>query len=273
MMPKDEEDVKPYLSVIIPAYDEEKRIGATLEAIYAYLAGQPFTWEVLVVLDGVKDDTLGVVQAFGAGKEHLRWIDRQENRGKGYTIREGMLAARGDIRLFTDADNSTDMAHFDKMKPLFERGANVVICSRDKKDAADARQAVPQPLLKRLLGDLGNLFIQVVAVPGIWDTQCGFKAFRAAAAEKIFSLSRIERFGFDFETLALARRLGYRIEVVGAYWVDEPNTHVTSRDYVNSFVEAMQVRWNLLRGVYNHAQAEDGELQSPPAAKEAQQSW
>jgi dolichyl-phosphate beta-glucosyltransferase len=261
---KNEEEMRPYLSVIMPAYNEEKRIGKTLEAVYNYLIDQPFTWELLVVLDGVTDRTLDVVQEFAQDRNHIRWIDRRENRGKGFTIRQGMLAAKGEIRLFTDADNSTDMAHFDQMKPLFKQGANVVICSRDGKDAAGAVQVIPQPFLKRVLGNMGNLFVQIVAVPGIWDTQCGFKAFRAAAAEKIFAISRIDRWGFDMEALALARRFGYKIEIIGANWVDEPNTHVTKLDYFRSLTEAVKVRWNLTTGVYNFANAEVVEPHAAP---------
>jgi dolichyl-phosphate beta-glucosyltransferase len=174
------------------------------------------------------------------------------------------LAAKGEIRLFTDADNSTDMSHFDKMKPYFKNGASVVICSRDGKDAEGATQAIPQPFLKRFLGNLGNIFVQLVAVPGIWDTQCGFKAFRASAAEKIFSISRIERWGFDMEALALARRFGYKIEVVGANWVDEPNTHVTRLDYIRSLMEAVKVRWHLITGGYNFSVLEPGESHPAP---------
>lgn len=258
--------MRPYLSVIIPAYNEEKRIGKTLTAVYDYLIKQPFTWELLIVLDGVTDRTLNVVEDFAQGKDHIRWIDRKENRGKGFTIRQGMLAAKGDIRLFTDADNSTDMSHFERMKPLFNKGASVVICSRDGKDAPGAIQTIPQPFFKRVLGNLGNLFVQLVAVPGIWDTQCGFKAFRAAAAEKIFAISRIERWGFDMEALALARRFGYKIEIVGANWVDEPHTHVTKLDYFRSMAEAVKVRWYLLTGGYNFSKRESAE--SHPASLE-----
>ena len=184
----------PYLSVIMPAYNEEKRILKTLNAIWDYLKRQQFSYEVLVVIDGARDNTAGVVKEFMAGKDTFRVIDRKENRGKGYSVREGMLGSQGDVRLFTDADNSTDISHFDKMRPLFENGHDVVICSRDGRDAVGATQAVPQSALKRLSGDLGNLFIQLVAVRGIWDTQCGFKAFTGAAAKKIFSVAKIECF-------------------------------------------------------------------------------
>jgi dolichyl-phosphate beta-glucosyltransferase len=247
-----EEEMQPYLSVIIPAYTEEKRIGHTLEAIYTYLQPQPYTWEILVALDGPKDNTLGVVKNFAEGKEQVRWIDRQENRGKGYTVRQGMLAAAGKVRLFTDADNSTDMRHFDKMKPLFDQGANVVIASRDAKDAPLARQSIPQPWYKRFLGNAGNLFIQLMVIPGIWDTRCGFKAFSAEAAQKVFGAARMDGWSFDDESLALARRFGYKVQVVGADWNDAEGTHVRKMDYIKNIIEAVRIRWYLMSGVYNH---------------------
>ncbi len=240
----------PYLSVVIPAYNEEKRITPTLESVYAYLSRQPFTWEVLVALDGPTDDTLSVVRAFGVDKPEVRCLDRAENRGKGYTVREGMLQARGQVRLFMDADNSTDITHFEQMKSLFAEGYDVVIGSRDAKDVTGAQQAVPQPFLKRLLGDAGNLFIQLLAVPGIWDTQCGFKAFTAVSARRIFSVSQIDRWGFDMEALAIARRHNFRIGIVPTKWVDDADTHVNLRDYVNTIFEVLRVRWNLITGTY-----------------------
>jgi dolichyl-phosphate beta-glucosyltransferase len=244
---------QPYLSVIIPAYTEEQRIGRTLQVIHGYLEKQPYSFEVLVVLDGPKDQTLEKVRSFAAAHPNVRWINREENRGKGFTVRQGMLAACGEIRLFTDADNSTDISHFDQMKPLFDSGSEVVICSRDRKDAAGAQQAVPQPALKRFLGNAGNLFIQAMAVPGIWDTQCGFKAFSARAAEDIFSVATIDRWGFDIEALALARHFGYRIRIIPAHWIDDANTHVSMRNYLDTLWETVRVRWNLLTGAYRRA--------------------
>jgi dolichyl-phosphate beta-glucosyltransferase len=248
----------PWLTVIVPAYNEERRIGATLETMHTWLMQQPWSWELLIVLDGVRDRTLEVVQQFAEqrdfpeGQAAIRWIDRAENRGKGYTVREGLLAARGAVRLFADADNSTDISHFGRMAPLFQQGTPVVICSRDSKDVPGAQQAVPQPFLKRLMGNAGNLLIQAVAVPGIWDTQCGFKAFSADAAQRIASVARIDRYGFDIEALALARHFGYPIRIVPAYWIDNADTHVTPSDYLRTFQEAFRVRWNLIRGRYDH---------------------
>lgn len=240
----------PFLSVIIPAYNEEKRISKTLTAVYTYLTQKPFTWEILIVLDGPGDNTLGVIEQFAEGKDGIRWIDRRQNRGKGFTVREGMLAAKGQIRLFTDADNSTDIAHFDQMIPLFEGGDDVVIASRDSKDRPGARQAVPQPFLKRLFGNAGNLFIQLVAVPGIWDTQCGFKAFRDKAATQIFTTAKSDGWVFDIEALALARSFGHTIGIIGAYWEDDANTHVKPTDYIKVIWDTVKIRWDLSTGAY-----------------------
>lgn len=243
-------DTQPYLSVIIPAYNEEKRIGHTLQVIYDYLSHQTFGWEILIVLDGSRDNTLSVIQDFAADRPGISWIHRPENRGKGFTVRQGMLAARGAVRLFTDADNSTDITHFDPMLPLLEQGWPVVIGSRDDKDVPGAVQTVPQPFLKRLFGDLGNLFIQAVAVPGIWDTQCGFKAFTAEAATRIFSQATVERWAIDIEVLALARYLGYRIGIVPVRWVDQAGTHVKPRDYLETLLQTARIRWRLWTGHY-----------------------
>lgn len=240
----------PYLSVIVPAYNEERRITSTLLSIHEYLSRQSFTWELLIILDGGEDDTLTKVLEFAEGKENVRWLDRGENRGKGFTVREGMLAAEGQIRLFTDADNSTDINHFDHMRPFFDKGFEVVICSRDGKDVDGARQSVPQPFLKRILGNAGNLFIQIFAVPGIWDTQCGFKAFSAEAAQKVFSISLIDGWGFDSEALALARYCGYEIKIIPARWIDHAESHVQLRNYFDVLIETMKVRWYLFTGVY-----------------------
>ena len=239
------------LSVIVPAYNEAVRLPKTLSRFQEYLAGKSFTYEILVVLDGPTDATLDVLGRLSKQIDYLGIIDRRLNRGKGYTVKEGMLAARGQIRLFTDADNSTDIAHFDKMKPLFDQGCDIVIASRNAADAAGAAQVVSQAWYKRAIGRLGNRLVQVVAVPGIWDTQCGFKAFRAEAAERIFSQTTLDRWGFDIEVLALAQRLNYKIGIVPARWLNDDRSHVRMSDYLRVLGDTFTVRRNLLTGKYN----------------------
>ncbi|MEO8218179.1 MAG: dolichyl-phosphate beta-glucosyltransferase [Acidobacteriota bacterium] len=241
----------PYLSVIVPAFNEANRITKTLAIISAYLSRQTFASEVVVVVDGPSDATLDRVRDAAREHQNIRWIARDENRGKGYSVREGMLESRGTVRLFTDADNSTDIAHFDAMRHLFDAGCDLVIASRNPKDAAGALQTVPQPVLKRILGNFGNLFIQALAVPGIWDTQCGFKAFSAKTATEIFSRSLIDRWGFDIEALALSRALELKLGIVPAHWIDDPDTHVSPRTYLDVLAETVRIRWNLIRGVYD----------------------
>lgn len=241
------EDV--YLSVIIPAYNEEDRIGKTLDLVGAYLSRQPFKSEIIVSEAASPDKTAEVVRQKIPEITNLSLIS-QKNKGKGGGVKIGMLAAKGRIRLFTDADNSTDISHFDKMRPFFDRGYEVVICSRDPKDAPGATQAVSQAWYKRLIGSAGNLFIQLVAVRGFWDTQCGFKAFRDFAAEKIFSQQRIPGWGFDIEVLTLARALRYKIGIIPAYWVNDPKSHVKISSYLQVLWETVKVRLNLWRGEY-----------------------
>jgi len=242
---------KIYLSVIIPAYNEEKRIGHTLLEIDRYLSEQDYSYEIVVVNDGSKDKTVQVVKKFQTLIKNLRLIDNKVNHGKGWVVRQGMLEAKGDYRLFTDADNATSIDHFEKMRPKISEGFQVIIGSRDKKDAPGARQAVPQSFLKRQLGNAGNLLIQIFAVPGVWDTQCGFKLFSRKAAKDIFSRCRIDGFGFDIEALAIARRLGYQIGIIPVNWVNDPDSRVSWKSYLKVLKDLLKIKWNLIRGVYD----------------------
>jgi len=239
-----------YLSVIVPTYNEAERLPGTLKRFQEYLLAKPFTYEIIVVLDGPTDNTRDVLAAMVYEIKCLKILDRNVNRGKGYTVREGMLKASGRVRLFSDADNSTDIAHFDKMQSLLDGGCDLVICSRSSSDAPGARQVVPQVWYKRMIGKFGNLFVQLLAVRGIWDTQCGFKAFRDYAAEKIFSQTAIDGWGFDIEVLALARALQYRIDIVPAAWINDPRSHVIWGGYLGALWEILKIRWNLVRGHY-----------------------
>ncbi|MBU3925924.1 glycosyltransferase family 2 protein [Patescibacteria group bacterium] len=240
-----------YLSVIVPAYNEQNRITKTLQIISDYLKKQSYTYEILVVCDGPKDKTPDVVRDLKLSIPNLNLIDRKKNMGKGYTVKEGMLAVKGKIRLFTDADNSTDISYFEKMRPLFDQGYDIVISTRDAKDAPGASQDVSQPWHKRLMGNMGNLYIQILAVPGIWDTQNGFKAFRDRVAEKIFPLTKIDRWAFDVEILALAKKFKYKIGIIPIHWINDPESHVSLMAYFKVLFDVLKIRWNLARGVYN----------------------
>lgn len=240
-----------FLSVIVPAYNEAERLPKTLERFNTYLSATGFTYEILVALDGPSDRTREVLRKMLPEIPHLKVIDRPVNHGKGFTVKEGMLTAAGRIRLFADADNSTDIAHFEKMQPFFNEGYDLVIASRNSKDAPNAEEAVPQAWYKRWTGRLGNLIVQLFAVPGIWDTQCGFKAFRAEVAERIFSSTEIDGWGFDIEVLALARAFNYKIGIIPAHWINDPRSHVRPFDYLRVLGDTLRVRANLRADKYS----------------------
>ncbi|MGC9968720.1 MAG: dolichyl-phosphate beta-glucosyltransferase [Minisyncoccia bacterium] len=241
---------KPYLSIIIPAYNEAERVPATLLDIDRHLASAPYSYEILVVNDGSKDNTAEVVRNMTKAVKNLKLIDNVENKGKGGVVRQGMLLANGAIRLFTDADNSTSIDQFDQMIPFFKEGYEVVIGSRA---VAGAKLDPPEPLYKQIPGKMGNLFIQLLLLPGLWDTQCGFKAFTEEAARKVFEGSRIAGWGFDVETLSLAKKAGYRIKEVPVHWVNDIRSHVKASAYVKVLWETIAIRWWLWTGAYKES--------------------
>lgn len=236
-----------YLSVVIPSYNEEKRITKTLESIAGFLSKQNYQAEVLVVCDGATDKTAEIARFFSGKITNLKVIDNKENHGKGYVTRQGMLEARGEYRVFMDADNSTSLDQVDNFLPFFSQGYDVVIGNRDLKGS---KIAVHQSRFKEFLGNFGNFLIQSLAVPGIEDTQCGFKVFSKKASEEIFKKMTIDRWGFDIEALALALKFGYKIKTVPITWVNDPNSKVKLSGYVNTFVELFRIKWNLMTGKY-----------------------
>lgn len=239
---------KPFLSIIIPAHNEAKRLPLTLIDLDKHLSEQEFSYEILVVNDGSTDDTAEITRRFELLIKNLKLIDNKENKGKGGVVKQGMLAAKGAWRLFMDADNSTSIVEFNKMIPYFKNGYDVVIADRDIKGS---RLVPAQPWYKRILGNMGNLIIQILLVPGIWDTQCGFKCYSQEAAEKIFGLTRISRWGFDAETLALAKKLGYKIKEIPVFWVNDTRSQVQLSTYLQVLLETAKVRWWLWRNIYN----------------------
>ena len=241
------------LSIVIPAYNEEKRISKTLESLNGYLKNQEYSYEILVVNDGSKDKTADLVTSFEKKIPHLKLIDNVKNKGKGGVVKQGMLIAQGKYRLFMDADNSTSIDHIEKAWPLFDEGYKIVIGSRDPKDAKGAKQAISQPLIKRILGNIGNLIIQVFAISGIWDTQCGFKVFTDEIVQEIFPKLRIERWGFDIEILFLAKKRGYKkkIGIIPVHWINDAESKVGIKGYFQVFKELFEIRWNHLKGLYD----------------------
>lgn len=237
-----------HLSVIIPAYNEARRITDTLISIRDYLLREPYDWEVLIVNDGSKDNTVEVVEKFASENKNFRIVDNKENHGKGYVVKQGMLEARGDFRLFTDADNSTTIDHLEKFWPHFEQSYDVVIASIAVKGATRAHS---EKFYKRWFGKFGNLWIQLWLLPGIWDTRRGFKMFTKKAAQDIFSKVKEQGWTFDDEVLALARKLKYKIKEVPIHWVNDPESKVKLRDYPKNFIDVLRIRWNLLRGKYS----------------------
>lgn len=255
---------KPYLSIIIPAYNEAERIPKTLLDMDRRLSGVPYSYEIIVVNDGSKDATAETVAGMAKMVKNLELIDNKDNKGKGGAVKQGMLTATGNVRLFTDADNSTSIDQFEKMMPYFsvqgesfsvgEPGVSgngtyydVVIGSRS------VRGAVLDPAeswYRQVPGRVGNLIIQILLLPGLWDTQCGFKAFTEEAAERVFGASRITGWGFDVEVLALAKRMGYRIKEIPVHWVNDTRSHVKASAYLKVLWETMTVRWRFWTNGY-----------------------
>jgi glycosyltransferase involved in cell wall biosynthesis len=237
----------PYLSVIIPAYKEEKRIHKVLDHVVAYAKSHTESIEVIVVLDGTPDNTAAVVAEYRDRLPRLQIIDRKENQGKGYTVREGMHAAQGKYRLFADADNSTSFEQVDALLAQMETH-DVAIASRY---VAGGEQKQKQSLARILGSRVLNSIIRLLVVPGIADTQCGFKLFRANAAEQIFSRAVVNNWSFDFEVLAIARLLGYTIAEVPVVWNDDPHSTLSPvKDGIAMIRAALHVRRNVRNGVY-----------------------
>lgn len=251
------ESNRPLLSVVVPAYNEERRLPQTLDRVYSYLARQNYPSEIVVVDDGSSDQTAALVKDFARNHAKLRLI-ANDHRGKGYTVRTGMLAARGHIILFSDADLSTPIEDVEKLMPWFERGFDIVIGSREGAGA----QRIQEPFYRHLMGRVFNFVVRLLTVRGIEDTQCGFKAFRDDVAQDIFS--RVQLYGeasrpvpngmvtaFDVEVLFIGRKSGYRIKEVPVQWRYGSETKVNPlKDSWRNFRDVVLVRWNDLRGKY-----------------------
>jgi len=238
------------ISIVIPAYNERERLPATLEAVLAFLARTGWrSVEVVVVDDGSTDGTAGFVEEFSSTHPEVRLLRNPGNRGKGYSVRHGMLAAGGDWVLFTDADLSAPIEELDKLLAAAMRHQAAVAFGSRGLDRSMI--GVRQSAAREYAGRFFNLIMRLLTGLPYWDTQCGFKLFRADAARAVFSRQRIPGFGFDVEALFLSRRFGFAALEVPVRWNHSEGTKVrVLRDGLNMFGDLVRIRWNQLCGRY-----------------------
>ena len=254
--------MEPFYSIVIPAYNESGRLGATLDRILSYVHAQGWEAEVIVVNDGSRDNTAEIARTFAAKDPAVRLVENPGNRGKGYSVRNGMLHARGRIVLFSDADLSSPIEEAPKLFKALEAGADIAIGSRWLRAETQTQR---QPLHRQLFGRIFNLLLRIVLGLQFKDTQCGFKAFKQSAVQAIFPLQKIERWGFDPEILFLARKLGFQVKEVSVAWAHRDGTSINPLvDGGRMFLEMLHIRWNDLMGKYDA-----GSPMPAPAAKPA----
>ena len=236
------------LSVIIPAYNEEQRISDTLKNLDGYLEKQSYDYEIVVVVNNSHDKTYEIVKQLEATTVQKATAMNLVEGGKGNAVKRGILEkASGDIVLFMDADNATPISEVEKFLPFFEQGFDVVIGSRYTNPFLVKHK---QTLYRVVLSRMSNVLIQLLAVPGIKDTQLGFKAFTGKAAKEIFSRVTVLRWGFDMEVLTIARDRGFKIKEVGVSWTEHGGSHVPLKAYIQSFMDLIHIKIKQLSGIY-----------------------
>ena len=241
--------MNPTYSIVIPAYNESARLGASLEKVLAYVHAQGWDAEVIVVNDGSRDNTGDIVRTFAAKDPVLRLVENPGNHGKGYSVRNGMLHARGQIVLFSDADLSSPIEEAPKLFQALNEGADIAIGSRWLRAETQTQR---QPLHRQLFGRIYNLVLRLTLGLQFADTQCGFKAFKQPAVQAIFPLQKIERWGFDPEILFLAKKLKFKIREVPVAWGHSGGTRINPLvDGSRMVLEMFRIRWFDLTGKYN----------------------
>jgi len=234
---------------VLPAYNESERIASTIEKVLAHANQHDWSAEIIVVNDGSKDDTAQIVRKYASNDPMLRLIENPGNRGKGFSVKNGMLHANGEILLFSDADLSSPIAEADKLFAAIRQGADVAIGSRWLKTELQIQR---QPFYRQIFGRVFNLALRVVLGLKFKDTQCGFKAFRRSAAMQLFPSQQIERWGFDPELLYLAKRYGIQVAEVPVAWSHREGTRINPlRDGIRMLGEMFVIRWNALTGKYD----------------------
>jgi len=236
-------------SIVIPAYNEGQRLAPTLKEVLAYVRQQGWDTEVIVVNDGSRDNTSEIVREFARTNPNLRLIENPGNRGKGYSVRNGILNSHGDIVIFSDADLSSPIEEAPKLLQALNSGADIAIGSRWLRAELQTQR---QSLHRQLFGRVFNLLLRITLSLQFKDTQCGFKAFTRQAAQKILPLQRIERWGFDPEILFLARKFGFRVDEVPVRWGHSGGTRIHPLiDGARMFQEMLRVRWYSITGKYD----------------------
>jgi glycosyltransferase involved in cell wall biosynthesis len=232
----------PFLSIVIPAWHEAQRLPRTLEALAAFGAGLEFPWEVCIVVEQGTDGTLEIAADFAARQAHFAVIDSAPQRGKGHAVRAGMLAARGELVFYMDADLSVPLREVTAFIAQFAAHPEIDVLIGNRQHAR-SRITRAQSWLRRTMGQTFNRILQTVALAPARDTQCGFKAFRRAAGRAIFSRQRLDGFAFDVEVLLLAERLGYKIADLPVEWINSPESKVRIvRDSLGMLRDAVRVR-------------------------------
>jgi len=238
-----------YISVIIPAYNEENRLPATLKRVHEYLVSKADEFEIVVVDDGSSDTTESEVMRASTEMPGIRLVKNGANMGKGFSVRQGVLASRGELVLISDADLSTPIEEVEKLIPFVEGEFDIAIGSRAMKES---ELAVRQPWYREGMGRAFNALVRSLVIGGLSDTQCGFKLISKEAAKRIFERCRIDGFSFDVEVLFLAERLGYRIKEVPVKWLNSPASRVRIfRDSTRMFLDLLIIRLNALFGKYS----------------------
>jgi len=236
-----------YLSVVIPTFNEDRRIGKTLASLREYLDSRHYRYEVIVSDDGSTDTTVPIVKLIQEGWQQLHLIASPTNEGKGSAVKRAMLAGSGRYLLFTDADNATPIEEVERLWP-FTPDYPVVFGSRH---ISGAHIHIDQAQHRKLLSRASNLLIRFVAIPGVWDTQCGFKLFERNAGKNIFANVHLTRFGFDIEAFVIARQLGYKFKEVGINWTNDPDSRVRAgREAIRTLIDLFRIKYHMLAGTY-----------------------